>query len=80
MRTSSRISPRVGRLAGASAILFVPLATLLVVLLARADEATDAGAALAALGSGADTALRLVVAAGLVAAGAVIGVTLARRR
>ena len=83
MRTSTRISPRLGRLAGAAAILFIPLATLLVVLATRVGDATGAAATQpATMGVSGDTltALRWVVAAGLVAAASVIGVTLARRR
>ena len=82
MRTSTSIDPRIGRLAGAAAILFVPLATLLVALLARVDEATLAGMRTGALGVSVDarTALRLVVAAGLLVAAAVVAGKLVRRR
>jgi hypothetical protein len=83
MRTSTRISPRLGRLAGAAAILFIPLATLLVVLATRVDDTSSAAATqLATLGVSGDalTALRWVIAAGLVAAASVVTVTLTRRR
>jgi len=82
MRTSTSINPRIGRLAGAAAILFVPLATLLVALLARVDEATLAGIRTGALGVSVDarTAVRWVVAASLLAAVGVVAGTLVRRR
>jgi hypothetical protein len=81
MRTSTSIDPRIGRLAGAVAILFVPLTALLAALLARAaglGSSTD----LATIGVSGDAlvALRWVVAAGLLSAGAVVAVTLTRRR
>lgn len=83
MRTSTHISPRLGRLAGAAAILFVPLATLLVVVLARADDLSSGTAAgLATLDPSGDATavLRWVIAAALMAAGVVVVTTLARRR
>jgi len=83
MRTSTHISPRLGRLAGAAAILFVPLATLLVVVLARADDlssGTAAGLATLDLSGDATAVLRWVIAAALMAAGVVVVTTLARRR
>ncbi len=79
MRTSTRISPRLGRLAGAVAILFVPMAVLSAVLLARV---ADLGGAAGTLGLTLDvqTAARLAVAAGLAVAGAVVAGTLLHRR
>lgn len=81
MRTSSHITPRIGRLAGAAAIVFVPLAVLLAVLLAQAGDV--AGAAQAGgvdLAAGAQAVARWAVAAGFLLAGAVVGGTLLRRR
>jgi hypothetical protein len=81
VRTSTRISPRLGRLAGAAAILFVPLAVLLVVMVTQAGEAGGAAqAGTAGLAVDAQSAARWAVAAGLVMAGAVVGGTLLRRR
>jgi hypothetical protein len=82
MRTSTRISPRIGRLAGGVAILFVPLTALLVALLARTDDiggGTSAGLATLEVSGDALAALRWVVAAALLAVAAIVGVTLARR-
>ena len=78
MRTSTRISPRLGRLAGAVAILFVPMAVLLAVLLARVADLRGAAGSLG-LALDAQTAARLAVAAGLGVAGVVVAGTLLRR-
>jgi hypothetical protein len=83
MRTSTHISPRLGRLAGAAAILFVPLGALLVVLLARVDDlsgGTAAGLATLGVSGDATAALRWVIAAALMAAASVVAATLTRRR
>ena len=86
MSTSHRIgltSPRLSRLAGAAAILFVPLAVLLVVLLIRADDLvqhTTVRLGALDLSVDAQTAVRVVVSAGLLAAAAVVAGTLLRSR
>ena len=81
MRTSTRLSPRLGRLAGAAAILFVPMAVLLAVLLARVDD-VGGGTPSGTLGLSFDaqTAVRIAVATGLAVAGVVVAGTLLRRR
>jgi hypothetical protein len=81
MRTSSRIGPRLGRLAGGAAILFVPLAVLLAVLIGQAgDAAGTAQTGTVDLAAGAQAVARWAVAAGFLTAGAVVGGTLLRRR
>ncbi len=81
MRTSTRIGPRLGRLAGAAAILFVPLAVLFAALIAQAGEAAGTAPAGAVdLAAGAQAVARWAVAAGFLMAGAVVGGTLLRRR
>ena len=83
MRTSTSTIPRIGRLAGAAAILFVPLTAMLAALLARANDlggGTTAERATLGLSGDALAALRWVIAAALLTAGAVVVATLARGR